>query len=78
MAETAAQYGNPNTLSDAGTGAQIAFAGLKGGIYNVLINLKDIEDKQFSSQVRQQCTELLEKAKTTLGRIEKLLEQKLA
>jgi glutamate formiminotransferase/formiminotetrahydrofolate cyclodeaminase len=78
MAETAAQYGNPNTLSDAGTGAQIAFAGLKGGIYNVLINLKDIEDKQFSSQMRQKCIKLKEDAQTVLERIEGLLEEKLA
>jgi glutamate formiminotransferase/formiminotetrahydrofolate cyclodeaminase len=78
IAETVAQYGNPSAITDVGTGAQIAFAGLKGGIYNILINLKDIEDECFSNEMRQQCTELQENAKTILDRIERLLEEKLA
>jgi glutamate formiminotransferase/formiminotetrahydrofolate cyclodeaminase len=77
MAETAAKYGNPNAITDCCTGAQMAFAGLKGGIYNVLINLKDIEDERFNSEMRQQCAELQEKAQTILERIAKLLEEKL-
>jgi glutamate formiminotransferase/formiminotetrahydrofolate cyclodeaminase len=77
IAETTAQYGNPNAISDCCTGAQIAFAGLKGGIYNVLINLKGIEDERFRDQMRQQCAEMEEKARTVLDRIEKMLEEKL-
>jgi len=78
IAETVAEHGNPNSITDVGTGAQVAFAGLKGGLYNVLINLKDIDDETFKQQMRQRCTELENRARQTLDDIEKFLAGKLA
>ncbi len=56
------QCGNPNSITDAMVGFTIAFAGVRGGIWNVLINLKDITDAEFVKQMRPACTKLLEDA----------------
>lgn len=42
--ETIAAHGNRNALSDAGTGAALALAGLEGALLNVRINLPGIGD----------------------------------
>ena len=55
IASAVAEYGNPNSITDVGVGAQIAFTGVKGGIYNVLINLKDIQDSKFVDEMKQKC-----------------------
>ena len=62
------QCGNPNSITDAMVGFTIAFAGVRGGIWNVLINLKDITDAEFVKQMRPACTKLLENASGLLGR----------
>ncbi len=50
-----AKNGNPNSITDVGVGAQMAYSGVLGGIYNVLINLKDIDDKEFCDEMRIKC-----------------------
>ena len=42
IAEVVAKNGNPASITDVGVGVQSAYTGVLGGIYNVLINLKDI------------------------------------
>jgi len=74
IAETVVKYGNPNSISDAGVSAQAAFAGVKGGIYNVLINLRDIEDDRFNNDMRQQCEALEKEARKRLDKIDKQVE----
>ncbi len=79
LAKRAAQEGNRNSVSDAGVGAQMAFAGLKGGILNVLINLGGIDDAPFVAEMKQECARLEREAQalleettaTVLGRIGK-------
>ena len=39
--------GNKNSFSDSGVASELAFAGAKGAIMNVKINLKDIEDPDY-------------------------------
>ena len=65
-AEAALQYGNPASITDALVGLQTAYAGVRGGIWNVLINLKDIHDPEYVSAMRARCAELLTKAKDLL------------
>ena len=48
-----------------------------GGIYNVLVNLKDIKDKRFNDKMRKQCTELEKKARTIVKRIEKMVDKEI-
>ena len=55
IAEVVAKNGNPNSITDVGVGAQSAYTGVLGGIYNVLINLKDIKDEKFVDEMRKTC-----------------------
>jgi len=66
VAQTVVEYGNPNSITDVGVGAHIAFTGVKGGIYNVLINLKDIKDEKFVAEMKKICADLEDKAKQKL------------
>ena len=45
--------------SDVGSGALMAYAGAKAAAYNVRINLKSIEDKQYCEDTNSKLTELL-------------------
>ncbi len=77
IAEVVAEHGNPNSITDVGVGAQIAYTGVLGGIYNVLINLKDIKDEDFNSKMRKDCAELKEKAYSKLNDVLSFVEDKL-
>lgn len=77
IAQTVAKYGNPNSITDVGVGAQSAYTGVLGGIYNVLINLKDIKDEKFNSDMRNTCAELKDKAQKKLGEVLQFVEGKL-
>ncbi len=61
-----ARIGNPNARSDAATGAQLAFAALKGAQYNVLINLDSLKDKAFAEECRRKVADLELKARVVL------------
>ena len=77
IAGTVAKYGNPNSITDVGVGAQSAYTGVLGGIYNVLINLKDIKDEKFNSEMRNTCEELKSKAQKKLNDVLEFVEGKL-
>ena len=77
LTETVVKYGNPNSITDVGVGAQIAFSGVKGGIYNVLINLKDIKDQSFVAEMKKKCSILEEKAGILLKTVSDVVEQRI-
>jgi glutamate formiminotransferase/formiminotetrahydrofolate cyclodeaminase len=77
IAKMVAELGNPNSITDIGVGAQIAFAGVVGGIYNVLINLKEIKDDDFNTQMRKDCADLKLKAQRMLNEVSEIVECKL-
>lgn len=66
--ELAMHHGNPNSITDTMVGFTIAYAGVRGGIWNVLINLKDITDAAYVEGMRAKCAGLLEQAKALLER----------
>ena len=77
IAEVVAKNGNPNSITDVGVGAQSAYTGLLGGVYNVLINLKDIKDQKFNEEMKKTCVELKEKAQKKLNEVLSFVESKL-
>ena len=77
IAMTVAQNGNPNSITDVGVGAQSAYTGVLGGIYNVLINLKDIKDEKFVNEMRKTCAELKTNAQKELNKVLEFVEGKL-
>jgi formiminotetrahydrofolate cyclodeaminase len=68
-----ARIGNPNALSDAATGAQLAFAALKGAQYNVLINLGSLKDKAFAEACLKEANALVLRAEIALQSIDALM-----
>jgi glutamate formiminotransferase/formiminotetrahydrofolate cyclodeaminase len=77
IAEIVAKNGNPNSITDVGVGAQSAYTGVLGGIYNVLINLKEIKDEKFVDEMRKTCAELKAKAQKKLQEVLEFVEGKL-
>jgi glutamate formiminotransferase/formiminotetrahydrofolate cyclodeaminase len=67
-AEGAMASGKPASITDALVGLQMGFAGLRGGLWNVLINLKDITDPAFTADLEARCARLLAEARTLLDR----------
>jgi len=77
IAEVVAKNGNPNSITDVGVGAQSAYTGVLGGIYNVLINLKDIKDQKFVDEMKKTCAELKTNAQKKLVEVLSFVENKL-
>lgn len=71
LADLASEKGNPNTITDAGVGALMAHAGFKGAVYNVRINLKYIEDRDFTSAIEGELTVLQRTAEGLMKHIER-------
>lgn len=67
VARLAVLSGNLASITDAMVGVQMGFAGLRGGIWNVLINLKDITDKNFNADMESRCSKLLADATALLN-----------
>jgi len=77
IAEVVAKNGNPNSITDVGVGAQSAYTGVLGGIYNILINLKDIKDQKFVTEMKEICTDLKDKSQKKLNTVLNFVENKL-
>jgi glutamate formiminotransferase/formiminotetrahydrofolate cyclodeaminase len=73
FAQEALLHGNPNSMTDAAVGMQMAFTGVQGGVWNTRINLKDIKDPGFRSEMESKCTELV----TSAGRLLKELGEEV-
>ncbi|MFN8011583.1 MAG: glutamate formimidoyltransferase [Holophagaceae bacterium] len=69
LAGAVARVGNPASLTDALVGAQTAFAGLRGGLWNVLINLKDIADPAYRAEMEARCSQLLAEGESLLAAV---------
>ena len=77
LAGEAARLGKVASISDAAVGAQMAFAGVRGGVWNVVINLKDIADPAYVDQMQAQAAGLLARATEQLATVTGLVDQKL-
>ncbi len=69
LADRVAQAGNPNSLTDALVGCAAAFTGVRGGLWNVLINLKDIKDGAFVDEMQTRCTSILTEAQALMAKV---------
>ena len=71
--KTLIELGNPNAKCDAAVGAQLAYASLNGARYNVLTNIRVLEDKSFATRCRTEISDLLLRARESLNRIDALV-----
>jgi glutamate formiminotransferase/formiminotetrahydrofolate cyclodeaminase len=69
------EIGNQNAQSDAATGAQLAFAALKGAQYNVLINIPGLADRAFAEACRGEAKELARRGQEALQKVDAQLTQ---
>jgi len=77
LAGEATRLGKVASITDAAVGAQMAYAGVRGGVWNAVINLKDITDATYVAEMQVQCADLLAKAGDSLERITQSVDQKL-
>ncbi len=73
----AVEKGNENTITDAGVGAQMAYAGTVGAILNVKINLESIENEEFKLKITNIVSKLADESKTVITTIMKTIESRL-
>lgn len=72
-----AEFGNPNSVSDAGVGALCALAAVEGAFLNVKINAAGIDDKIFTDDLLKRGAEIAEKAKECRESIIKTVDVKI-
>lgn len=72
-----AQYGNPNSASDAGVGALCALTAVKGAFLNVRINSAGLKDKAFVEEMLAKGKSMVEAAESLQNEILQLVETHL-
>ena len=72
-----AEFGNPNSVTDAGVGALCARTAVIGAFLNVKINCIDCEDKTFVSKILKKGQQLVDDACTMEGEIIKITNSKI-
>ena len=77
LAKNVALYGNKNSLSDAGVAGLTAQTAAEGAYYNVIINLPDIEDKQFKAKMKRRATALKNKSVRMGDEIREIVRREL-
>jgi len=73
MLETLAQEANPNAITDAGAGAQMARAAVEAAALNVLVNAAGLLDEALAEEWKNEVAELCQETGEILGRIETLV-----
>ena len=72
-----AEFGNPNSVTDAGVGALCARTAVLGAFMNVKINAGDLEDKDFVSDILVKGNDIQEKTMALETEIRALIESKI-
>lgn len=54
-----AHYGNIGAITDVGVGTLLAYSGLEGALFNVIINLKSIKDEDYKKEVNDRLDALM-------------------
>lgn len=68
LAEPVGAKGNSNVVSDAATGAFLAYAAIRGALINVHINLKFIKDDGYVTEWSDKSKQILEQAEAALAK----------
>ena len=64
MMSEMADYGNPNSVTDAGVGALCARTAVLGAVMNVRVNAADLKDRETAEAMLARCTELEQAAES--------------
>lgn len=77
LAQQTIQEVDTEAITDAAVGAQIGFVGVRGGIWNVLINLKKIKDRKYITEMCKNCNDLLCEATNILNSVTAYADKQL-
>lgn len=58
-----AHYGNIGAITDVGVGTLLAYSGLEGALFNVIINLKSIKDEDYKKEINEKLNNLMNKGR---------------
>lgn len=72
-----ADFGNPNSVTDAGVGALCARAAVRGALLNVKINAGGLKDKDFATDIMKRADELAAMAEELESEIMKMVDSKI-
>ena len=72
-----ADFGNPNSVTDAGVGALCARAAVHGAYMNVQINTMDLEDKDFVKDILAKGKTMTEEADRLETEIKTTVNEKI-
>lgn len=73
-----ANYGNVNAITDVGVGTLLAYTGLEGALFNVIINLKSIKDQEYKAQTESKVGALMEEGKMLKEEMLKIVYKRLS
>ena len=76
LALEAAQSGNLNAISDAGSAVNLAYASINSAAYNVRINLSGLDDKNKATNMGQTIEDVEEQAWKSLDAIKEILKDR--
>jgi formiminotetrahydrofolate cyclodeaminase len=76
LAITAAEIGNQNAITDAGTALNLAYAAIISAAYNVRINLASLGDKKKSQKMIKEVIKLEQAADNGLEKIKQILTER--
>ncbi len=68
-----AKLGNASSASDLAVGAKSLETGIWGALKNVEINMGQIDDDKYKSDVMKEAGEIMKRAEKSLGEVEKIL-----
>ena len=74
LIQAAISRGNPNCITDAGVAAELILTAARGAAYNVCINLMDIRDQAFVSDLKEKTARILTSVQTDTRAARHLLE----
>jgi formiminotetrahydrofolate cyclodeaminase len=77
LAKDIAIHGNKNSISDAGVAGLTAQTAAEGAYYNVIINLPDIQDEKFKTEIKAKAEALKSEAIKISDEIRKIVEEEL-
>jgi len=77
LAAAAAERGNPNCITDAGTAAQMARAAAMAAAYNVRVNLPGVADSGLRARIASETSDALEEVRQAVERLERAVESRL-
>lgn len=62
LADEVTRHGIPASVTDGAVGVQVGFAGVRGAVWNALVNLRDITDASYVAAVRAEGDDLVREA----------------